>query len=88
MDNWISVKDRLPNTGDEVIIAVKLKPDSDSSRWITKAFSCQGLLNTADIESPELSYWEWCTEDGYIAVADDYEVTHWMPLPDPPADET
>lgn len=39
------------------------------------------------------SYWCVCVEyynpeDGWTSLSDLYEVTHWMPLPEPPKEET
>ena len=61
VQEWISVKDRLPESGkDAVLIAL---------RW-----------GTVDIG--------WCEEgrwgSEFVNEYDDGEVTHWMPLPQPP----
>ena len=64
VQEWISVKDRLPESGkDAVLIAL---------RW-----------GAVDIG--------WCEEgrwgSEFVNEYDDGEVTHWMPLPQPPKGE-
>ena len=66
---WISVKDRLPDE------------------------SCE-CLGVVDGEVTEVSYnpkqkglicvWSMCDADGFKPLSDD-AVTHWMPMPEPPA---
>lgn len=96
---WISVKDRLPETEQEVLILA----DRRNYMIITTAIYEDGTVTTED------SIWGWqdCgfrydeETDQYIIsegwweyrhynpddVYDNYiddEVTHWMPLPEPP----
>ena len=58
---WISVKDRLPVVGQEVLCF------------------CAGNLANVYTWTGE----EW--EDSYGYYEDDDIITHWMPLPEPPA---
>lgn len=69
INKWISVKDRLPDE------------------------SCE-CLGVVDGEVTEVSYnpkqkglicvWSMCDADGFKPLSDD-AVTHWMPMPEPPA---
>lgn len=65
MAEWISVKDKLPDDGKEVLF-------SDGSSIMV------GWYN-ADEE-----FWELTDADMIVYAVD---VTHWMPLPEPPKGE-
>lgn len=86
---WISVKDRLPDGEDPVLIFVKETEHYGLHKEKRKVYYCQYL-----------AYWDgdewlttWCNGCRKISdtakepYADDYEVTHWMPLPEPPKEE-
>lgn len=70
---WISVKDRLPDTAERVLVC---------KTWLGRVYK------------PEYGYyqdfpnqkgcWYVLTECGYYPQR---EVTHWMPLPQPPKEE-
>ena len=67
---WISVKDRLPESTDLYLInAVHRYNKTDGYR------SAQVRLYFKD-------------DDEWHGLPDLYEVTHWMPLPEPPKEET
>ena len=83
---WISVKERLPEGEDPVLILVKETEHYGLNKEKRKVYFCQYL-----------AYWDgdewftaWCNGCRKISdtakepYADDYEVTHWMPLPEPP----
>jgi hypothetical protein len=94
MNNWISVKDRLPECEKEVLIVT-------DNGIITTAMYEDGKMSTDD------STWNWYDLD-YDEDRDEYlipecwcenkhynpdeaynncvydKVTHWMPLPEPP----
>lgn len=80
--NWISVKDRLPDTLETVWI-------SNGKGWTT--LGCRSDLYEGDNND---LIWCWCytngviyEEDGKIQAeceADDIEVRFWQPLPEPP----
>ena len=68
--HWISVKDRLPNPEERVLVFVKalgkidnIHKDVITTNWITSSGNWIG--NWKDIGN--------------------YVITHWMPLPDPPS---
>ncbi len=69
MSEWISVKDRLPETGGMVLVIASGKPMSN--------LTLNGAYELAEY-APEgwiFETWpEWENAD----------VTHWMPLPPPP----
>ncbi len=69
---WISVKDRLPELRQKVLV------------WYDNGYEVAFLQK---FEPPKLQYpqfnnvemFEWCFGD-----FEDFDVTHWMPLPKPP----
>lgn len=69
MSEWISVKDRLPEPDVLILVIANGKPH--------KNITLEGAYELAEYD-PEgwiLEMWpEWM----------DAEVTHWMPLPEPP----
>ena len=88
MQKWISVKDRMPDPDDEkdVVILVKETEHYGQHKEKTKVYWFTYL-----------AYWDgdewytvWCngckkiSETAAEPYADEYEVTHWMPLPEPP----
>lgn len=72
---WISVKDRLPNTGEKVIVFAIGKYDG----FIGDTTYAISMM----IDRP--SGKRWAVPWQYFDV--DYEITHWMPLPEPPKEE-
>lgn len=70
---WISVKDRLPRTGEAVLVVWSGTVQSIAYKRTGRGFGCS-------------DGYEWetaCSVDGDEAIPD-AEVTHWMPLPAPP----
>lgn len=94
MNQWISVKDRLPENDDSVkkhkgthlefctVIAFgRLCEGSDgivkeTGRYVTHKSGMKRIDEMTENEGREFGKWYWA----------DYwdEVTHWMPLPEPP----
>lgn len=76
MSEWISVKDRLPESGVPVLVTFvgytdnKLHSDG-VARWEPDLNGYNGG-------------WEWTLDFSDATV----EITHWMPLPEPPKEET
>lgn len=79
---WISVKDRLPEHGKQVLLIAygwsdttiylgRLEHMSSETSWLT------GLTSKES---------EWCIQ-GWSYLKEPL-VTHWMPLPKPPKEET
>lgn len=108
MSEWISVKDRLPEPEQEVLICTVKMYGGRAYKGITTAmyedgtiFTEDSVWNWSDIEylgdyDEERDDWKipsgWWEErhynpdDVYNNVVDD-EVTHWMPLPEPPRED-
>ena len=86
---WISVKERLPEGEDPVLILVKETEHYGLNKDKSKVYHCQYLAYWDDEEW----YTTWCNGCRKISDtanepnADDYEVTHWMPLPELPEEE-
>ena len=82
MSEWISVKDHLPEHDMPVLVFAKGK--------------CEGFIGSTVIaithignqkfwhDSPD--HWEWVSPWQYFMT--DYEITHWMSLPEPPSGES
>ena len=67
VQEWISVKDRLPEAGGYVVCIAKSNPFSRFMPMVARI---------------EKNGWVNPITEGYIS-----EVTHWMPLPEPPKGE-
>ena len=86
---WISVEERLPEGEDPVLILVKETEHYGLNKDKSKVYHCQYLAYWDDEEW----YTTWCNGCRKISDtanepnADDYEVTHWMPQPEPPEEE-
>lgn len=86
---WISVEERLPGTEDPVLILVKETEHYGLHKEKSKVYYCQYLAYWDDDEW----YTSWCNGCRKISDTakepneDEYEVTHWMPLPKPPKEE-
>ena len=86
---WISVEERLPGTEDPVLILVKETEHYGLHKEKSKVYYCQYLAYWDDDEW----YTSWCNGCRKISDtakepnADEYEVTHWMPLPEPPEED-
>lgn len=68
MNNWISVKDRMPEFGNQMVLTY------ESRRGII-GVGYFGALGR------EVGWWNHC---GCPA----NHITHWMPLPEPPKEES
>lgn len=81
MSDWISVDERLPPYGQEVLLFIQTKlrnVDYDTDKEIGDSYVCKekaiGCIKNNDL-------WLNYDQDGFYSVSD---VTHWMPLPEPP----
>lgn len=99
MPEWVSTADRLPESG-QIVLAYHLnqlgKPRRIRAAYIkamTREASPESDLDCDYDEATDTFYWPegWYEQmehwEEYTAVilAEDIKVTHWMPLPDPPA---
>ena len=83
MDGWISVKDGLPEADKRVLVfGTGIHPAfvGDTVIAITSTTYQNPLW-----PSMKLSSLEWRSPWQYFHA--DYEITHWMPLPEPPKEE-
>lgn len=69
--HWISVKDRLPDVFDEVLVYDTFSNTSISIAWRETTPRKNGIVN-----------WYWNSQMSYPE--DLTHVTHWMSLPNPP----
>ena len=70
VNQWISVKDRLPDESCECLGIV----DGEVTE-VSYSPKCKELI----------CVWSMCDADGFKPLPDD-AVTHWMPMPQPPQD--
>jgi hypothetical protein len=78
--NWISVKDRLPENQNPVMVFVPPHVDEIKGTFL-------GYVGMAYYTS--LGEGFWCGTDGnlYGAIGMIHTPTHWMPLPEPPKED-
>lgn len=74
MSEWISVKDRLPENNKVVLVYVHDTTICGTHRFMTG--SCDKGFWFLGVHLDCLSF-----------PHNEYNVTHWMPLPDPPKEE-
>ena len=99
MNNWISVKDRLPKPEEEVFIYTqngtvttaiyedgKMSTDDSIWCWYDLDFVYDEENDTYLIPEGWWEYRHYNPDDVYNFAVDDV-VTHWMPLPEPPKGE-
>ena len=72
---WISVTERLPQICTNVIVAGRMK-----YRWEHKYFQ---FVDKAYFNEGE--FFE--TDNDWDEGQDEFEITHWMPLPEPPKED-
>lgn len=75
MSEWISVDDRLPELGVEVLV---YKP---ASKWGKIQFDTWDEQHEAPLSWSSATI---PTGFGWNDTDDFYDITHWMPLPPPP----
>lgn len=97
MDKWISVEEKMPDSGVQVLVACRVKYGGrryvcDAFYAAPKSISCgynDDIDAVYDEETDEYyfpeGWWEVVKNwDDYSCVAIYDTVTHWMPLPEPP----
>ena len=72
---WISVKDRSPEEGVLVLVAFDVDLGLGETRQVDTAMRQEGVFCGGGL-------------DNYLAFPCEVDVTHWMPLPEPPKEET
>ena len=96
MNNWISVKDRLPECEKEVLIVTdngiittamyedgKMSTDDSAWNWYDMDFDYDDENDKHIICEGWWGYRYYNPDEVYNNCVDD-KVTHWMPLPEPP----
>lgn len=76
MKTWIPVTERLPEIMHTVIVSGRMKYE-----WETDFFRFVDVATYTEGEFFE-------TFNDWYEGQDEFEITHWMPLPEPPEDET
>jgi Protein of unknown function (DUF551). len=98
LNEWISTKDRLPESGEEVLFTCEIRPANRQYCCIgyyaaSKTICVSAYSDECDVEYDEESDEYYLLEGWYESIknGDDFSsvvisdfVTHWMPLPSPP----
>lgn len=75
ISRWISVKDRLPEDGVRVLVSANSKSDDPVVAVTHYTHSLYGFNIKGWVEPWQYFFFE-------------HEITHWMPLPEPPKEES
>ena len=78
MNEWISVKDKMPNIGQRVLVYAVGKIDGFIGESVIEI--CERFVQRIFPSSVGEAVWS----SPYQYFHTDYEITHWMPLPEPP----
>lgn len=82
LNNWISVKDRLPEIEEQVLVYGR--PSLQTCRFVEPAMLKRRRIY-GSIPIADEFWWKGYDIIGYDGEVDEIvEVTHWMPLPEPP----
>lgn len=83
---WISVKDRLPEDGEKVVVWQENKVDKECSRHHCAFYYIDEKFNFFMVYPAVFKSHYKSTESfkGYDLEGDKCIITHWMPLPSPP----
>lgn len=79
--SWISVRDRLPEKQEPVLVYVPPYSDEDEDEEYTGYVAMSYYTHTA-----KGGYWAGTDGNVYGAIGIIHEPSHWMPRPDPPND--
>ena len=75
---WISINDRLPELNQDVLVYAVGKIDGFIGDHVVE--KCKRFIQRILPSSPGEEIWS----SPYQYFHTDYEITHWMPLPEPP----
>lgn len=84
MSKWIDVNDRLPDTGDTVIIRIQTQLfEKTGQELFTKTEICAGQYIFSEwcvCEQDFITSFKWYAESGILSLIS--KITHWMPIPE------
>ena len=83
VQEWISVKDRLPEKDGAYLVTTNSFGDRQNVkfRWFAKDGE---MVDAYDLAGQKDVWYLYDSECGYVSIN---SVTHWMPLPEPPKGE-
>lgn len=84
MNEWISVKDRLPDEAGEYLVTIHGEDDVNACDFVLLAWynPLPSLLFSSDVG------WSLLNEFYPFTERLRERITHWMPLPEPPKGES
>ena len=83
VQEWISVKDRLPEEDGSYLVVINYFGNHQSIN--VRSFAKAGeTVNEYDLAGEKNVWYRYDSEYGYISTD---SVTHWMPLPNPPKED-
>jgi hypothetical protein len=86
MNNWISVKDRLPSYRKEVIVHPRANIANELTRFTSAVAKYMGNDKFAVVTFDDYQYQSGKAAD-VVHQPVTNEITHWMPLPEPPDED-
>ena len=81
-NGWISVKDRLPNIDEEVLVLARGMGILKGQSRCAVAYIVDRVYYTA-VPAKTEPRWR-CPIQFFLT---DFQITHWMPLPEPPKED-
>ncbi len=88
MNDWISVKDRLPEETPSLFSRFKGTDKWSKAMWVMESKTVLVVATMQDkgstVVTGNLHDGKWCTK---ISPMINYKVTYWMPMPEPPKEE-
>lgn len=88
VSGWISVKDGLPEETPSLFSRFKGTDKWSNAMWVMDSATVLVTVKSKGksiVTTGKLQDGKWCTR---ISPLIDYTVTHWMPLPEPPKEDT
>lgn len=76
---WHRVENELPNEYDTVIVCGRMKYDHEKDYEV--------FVDAAEYGPFDYAHDRWVTWNDWYEGQEEFKITHWMPLPDPPKED-